>query len=96
MGLDIKRIHAGNANMFKSALFRDTLATVSDAVIDVYKTDGADGAAKGAGIGVGIYQDHSQAFATLECMAHIEPLTAQKDEYQAAYQHWKELLEKEL
>ena len=96
MGLDIKRIHAGNANMFKSALFRDTLATVSGAVIDVYKTDGADGAAKGAGMGVGIYQDHSQAFATLECMAHIEPLTAQKDEYQAAYLRWKELLEKEL
>ena len=82
--------------MFKSALFCDTLATVSGAMIDVYKTDGADGAAKGAGMGIGIYQNHDQAFATLECIAHIEPLTAQKDEYQAAYLRWKNLLEKEL
>ena len=96
MGLDIQHIHAGRANMFKSALFCDTLATVSGAMIDVYKTDGADGAAKGAGMGIGIYQNHDQAFATLECIAHIEPLTAQKDEYQAAYLCWKNLLEKEL
>lgn len=96
MGLDIQHIHAGRANMFKSALFCDTLATVSGAMIDVYKTDGADGAAKGAGMGIGIYQNHDQAFATLECIAHIEPLTAQKDEYQAAFLRWKNLLEKEL
>ena len=96
MGLDIQHIHAGRANMFKSALFCDTLATVSGAMIDVYKTDGADGAAKGAGMGIGIYQNHDQAFATLECIAHIVPLTAQKDEYQAAYLCWKNLLEKEL
>lgn len=96
MGLDIQHIHAGRANMFKSALFCDTMATVSGAMIDVYKTDGADGAAKGAGMGIGIYQNHDQAFATLECIAHIEPLTAQKDEYQAAYLRWKNLLEKEL
>ena len=96
MGMDIQHIHAGRANMFKSALFCDTLATVSGAMIDVYKTDGADGAAKGAGMGIGIYQNHDQAFATLECIAHIEPLTAQKDEYQAAYLRWKNLLEKEL
>ncbi len=96
MGLDIQHIHAGRANMFKSALFCDTLATVSGAMIDVYKTDGADGAAKGAGMGIGIYQNHDQAFATLECIAHIESLTAQKDEYQAAYLRWKNLLEKEL
>ena len=96
MGLDIQHIHAGRANMFKSTLFCDTLATVSGAMIDVYKTDGADGAAKGAGMGIGIYQNHDQAFATLECIAHIEPLTAQKDEYQAAYLRWKNLLEKEL
>ena len=96
MGLDIQHIHAGRANMFKSALFCDTLATVSGAMIDVYKTDGADGAAKGAGMGIGIYQNHDQAFATLECIAHIEPLTAQKDEDQAAYLRWKNLLEKEL
>lgn len=96
MGLNIQHIHAGRANMFKSALFRDTLATVSGAMIDVYKTEGSEGAAKGAGMGAGIYQNHNEAFASLECLAHIEPLVSQRDEYLSAYQRWKSVLNKEL
>lgn len=96
MGLDIQRIHAGRANMFKSALFCDTLATVSGAIIDVYKTDGSVGAAKGAGLGAGVYCDHNEAFASLECQAHFEPQMLSKDEYYSAYQHWKTVLNKEL
>ena len=30
IGMDIKRIHAGKANMFLSPIFRDTLASVSE------------------------------------------------------------------
>lgn len=96
MGLNIQHIHAGRANMFKSALFRDTLATVSGAMIDVYKTEGSEGAAKGAGMGAGIYQNHNEAFASLECLAHIEPLVSQRDEYLSAYQRWKSVLKNEL
>lgn len=96
MGLNIQHIHAGRANMFKSALFRDTLATVSGAMIDVYKTEGSEGAAKGAGMGAGIYQNHNEAFASLECLAHIEPLVSQRDEYLSAYHRWKSVLKNEL
>ena len=96
MGMDIQQIHAGRANMFKSALFRDTLATVSGASIDVYKTDGSEGAAKGAGMGVGIYHDHNEAFASLECQAHIEPQMSQREAYLSAYQRWKNVLENEI
>lgn len=96
MGLNIQHIHAGRANMFKSALFRDTLATVSGASIDVYKTDGSEGAAKGAGIGVGIYHDHDEAFASLECLAHVEPQISQREEYLSAYHRWKSVLKNEL
>ena len=53
MGMDIHKIHAGKANMFLSPLFRDTLAGVSGATIELYDTDGSVGAAKGAGIGAG-------------------------------------------
>jgi len=94
MGMDIRTIHAGRANMFKSALFRDTLSTVSGAAIDVYKTDGADGAAKGAGMGVGIYRDSNEAFASLDLFAHVEPDTANIAEYISAYNRWKEILNK--
>lgn len=48
MGMDIRKIHAGQANMFLSPLFRDTLAGVSGATIELYDTDGSVGAAKGA------------------------------------------------
>ena len=49
MGMPINKIHAGNANMFLSPLFRDTLAGVTGATIELYDTDGSIGAAKGAG-----------------------------------------------
>ena len=54
MGMDVKKIHAGHANMFLSPLFRETLAGVSGATIELFDTDGSVGAAKGAGIGAGI------------------------------------------
>ena len=48
MGMPINKIHAGNANMFLSPLFRDTLAGVTGATIELYDTDGSIGAAKGS------------------------------------------------
>ena len=87
MGMNVNKIHAGHANMFLSPIFRETLAGVTGAVIDLYDTDGSVGAAKGAGIGVGIYKDNNEAFATLEKLAVIEP--AHQDEYAQAYELWK-------
>jgi xylulokinase len=94
MGMDIKKIHAGKANMFLSPLFRDTLAGVSGATIELYDTDGSVGAAKGAGIGAGIYKDNNEAFASLEKLQVIEPDEKHRAEYAAAYAAWKETLKK--
>ena len=96
MGMDIRKIHAGKANMFLSPLFRNTLAGVSGATIELYDTDGSVGAAKGAGIGAGIYKDHGEAFATLDKLEVIEPDAHNHAAYQAAYTHWKEMLNKTL
>lgn len=92
MGMQISKIHAGKANMFLSPLFRDTLAGVSGATIELYDTDGSVGAAKGAGIGAGIYKDNKEAFSTLEKLQVIEPDLNKVEEYQNAYMHWKEIL----
>ena len=92
MGMDIRKIHAGKANMFLSPLFRDTLAGVSGATIELYDTDGSVGAAKGAGIGAGIYKDNNEAFATLDKLEVIEPDEAHRSEYLQAYSRWKETL----
>ena len=96
MGMDIQKIHAGKANMFLSPLFRNTLASVSGATIELYDTDGSVGAAKGAGMGAGIYKDNTEAFATLDKLEVIEPDAAHRDEYLAAYARWKEVLAKSL
>lgn len=92
MGMDIKKIHAGKANMFLSPIFRDTLAGVSGATIELYETDGSAGAAKGAGIGAGIYKDHDEAFSTLKKLAVIEPDESNRAAYLAAYAEWKKEL----
>ena len=90
MGMKVGTIHAGNANMFLSPIFRETLAGVSGATIELYDTDGSAGAARGAGIGAGVYRDGAEAFATLERLAVIEPTRC--DEYRAAYENWKSKL----
>ncbi len=90
MGMNVSKIHAGHANMFLSPIFRNTLAGVTGAVIDLYDTDGSVGAAKGAGMGAGIYKDNNEAFSTLEKLAVIEPENTA--EYTAAYETWKSKL----
>ena len=96
MGMDIHKIHAGKANMFLSPLFRDTLVGVSGATIELYDTDGSVGAAKGAGIGAGIYKDNNEAFASLDKLQVIEPDEAHRAEYLAAYARWKDILKNNI
>ena len=96
MGMNIKKIHAGKANMFLSDIFRQTLAGVSGATIELYDTDGSVGAAKGAGIGAGIYKDNNEAFATLDKLMVIEPNEAKRSEYLNAYSEWKSQLKKHI
>ena len=89
MGMNISVVRAGNANMFFSPIFRQTLASISGATIELYDTDGAAGAAKGAGIGVGVYASNNEAFASLEKLAVIEPEMDKQTQYQEAYNRWK-------
>lgn len=95
IGMKIDTIHAGNANMFLSPIFRDTLGSVSDATILLVDTDGAVGAAKGAGIGLGYYKDNTEAFASLKTIMEIHP-AADRTPYLEAYARWKTTLENAL
>lgn len=96
MGMKVNKIHAGHANMFLSPIFRDTLAGVTGATIELYDTDGSVGAAKGAGMGAGIYKNNTEAFASLEKLAVIEPNQSARQEYADAYAKWKYRLEKSM
>ena len=78
--------------MFLSPIFRDTLAGVTGATIELCDTDGSVGAARGAGMGAGIYADHHEAFAALKKLQIIEPVTKDEPAYREAYAKWRELV----
>lgn len=92
MGLPVKKIHAGRANMFLSPVFRQTLADVTGADIELYDTDGVVGAAKGAGIGAGIYKSTQEAFATLGKLEVAHPQESGRQACLEAYGRWKDLI----
>jgi xylulokinase len=96
IGIPVQKIHAGHANMFLSKIFRDTLAGVTGATIELYDTDGSVGAAKGAGMGAGIYKDNTEAFASLKKIEVIEPDNAKRAQYLEAYDQWKNILLKQI
>ncbi len=90
LGLNPGVIRAGKANMFLSPLFRSTLATLCDSRIELFDTDGALGAARGAALGAGIYKSTDEAFANLERLDVIEPEESWKQPLEVAYSHWKQ------
>ena len=94
MGIDISVIRAGHANMFLSPIFCEALAGVTGVVIELYDTNGAVGAAKGAGIGDGIYKSPEEAFSSLKKIDIVEPDGFKANDYCGAYETWKERLEK--
>lgn len=94
LGLNLSVIRAGNANLFLSPLFRRTLATVCGATIELYDTDGSLGAARGAALGAGLYQDEDEAFRTLQCIERTCPEPSWASDLDAAYTNWKNNLNK--
>ena len=90
MGMEIKTIRAGQANLFLSPLFRQAIADTTGASIELCNTDGAAGAARGAGIGAGIYRNTEEAMQTLRIVDTIRP--QQPEAYHEAYAHWKHYL----
>ena len=96
IGIHAKMIRAGKANMFLSPVFRETLAGISGATIELYDTDGSIGAARGAGIGSGYYASAKEAFSTLQKLETIYPDLSNKEAYTDAYLKWKQQLNKQL
>lgn len=92
IGIDAKVIRAGKANMFLSPVFRESLANISGATIELYNTDGSAGAARGAGIGAGYYKSFDEAFSGLKKLEVIEPDTSQKEALAHAYNNWEKTL----
>lgn len=94
MGLKVKTVKAGHANMFLSSLFAEAFATITGANVELYNTDGSQGAARGAGVGAGIYKNTEEAFSGLQALKTIEPNPKLAGQYREAYQSWLSVLAK--
>jgi xylulokinase len=92
LGVSPKVIKAGHANMFLSPIFRETLANISNSVIELYETDGSIGAAKGAAVGAGYYASIDEAFKNFEKIAVTEPNQKDQKQYLDAYDGWFKML----
>ncbi len=96
VGVEVRTVRAGYANMFLSPLFAEAFATVTQSVVELYNTDGSQGAARGAGIGSGIYKGPEDAFVGLEPVKTIEPNEKLRVVYQQAYERWENILKQQL
>jgi xylulokinase len=89
-GLEVKALRAGFANLFRSPVFCETLAGVRGMTIELYETDGAQGAARGAGLGAGIYCSLNEAFESLKKRREIFPKSGP---YAEAFAAWRRQLD---
>ncbi|SHG49595.1 xylulokinase [Chryseolinea serpens] len=96
MGLNTKVIRAGHANMFLSPLFRETFVNTIGAPLELYDTDGAKGAALGAGVGAGVFGSFEEAFRGLKIIRTEQPSPALMGQYKNAYQTWLTHLQKAI
>ena len=89
-------IRAGKTNMFLSDVFSQTLVNVTGVSVELYDTDGAKGAALGAGIGCQYFSKPKEAFTNIKKIGLIEPEVLKSTLYQEIYQDWKAYLGKKL
>jgi len=99
-GLDIMKetgispsvLRAGDANMFKSRIFREALSCIVNSEIHLYNTDGSIGAARGAGVGCGYYKTVKEAFNGLKTVGITEPDRSKIKAYDEAFKKWNDCL----
>jgi xylulokinase len=96
MGITLTTARAGHANMFLSPVFSQAFATLTGTTVELYNTDGSQGAARGAGMGAGIYKDSDDAFVGLKPIMTVRPQEKLVPEYREAYIRWENLLSPEL
>lgn len=95
LGGSCEVVRAGKGNMFLSDVFTQAFANTTQAAVELFETDGAEGAARAAALGAGFYASAKEAFSGLTRLQVIEPKSGLLAQYQDAYQHWVSLLPKE-
>ncbi|MFC4633110.1 xylulokinase [Dokdonia ponticola] len=91
----INELRAGNDNLFRSAIFSTTIATLINQEIKIYNTTGAVGAARAAGLLDGDFDTYTKNINNNDYVMSYHP-SKNITPYQKAYQHWRNELEMTL
>ena len=89
VGVKPKKLKAGLANMYLSDLFTQAIVNASGASVELLESDGAFGAALGAGAGVGYYANEDEAVSHIKVLKTIQPEVSLKNSSEDAYGVWK-------
>lgn len=82
-------VKATEANLFLSPTFREIFVNTTQTTLELYETNGAEGAARGAAYGFGHYKSLREANESLKRTNTIEPNAALSQAYAEWYQLWK-------
>ncbi len=96
LGIKSSVIRAGHANMFLSEVFCEIFADITGTELQLFNTDGAQGAARAAGVGAGYYANVKEAFSNLNCIKRYEPNAETRAAYEKPFQRWKNILQNQL
>lgn len=96
MGIEINTLKVGNDNLFQSAIFSNTIASLLDCEIEVIDTTGAVGAAKASGIHLGYYKNYSEATSKKKTVRKYRPDHKNINAYKDNYRKWKKQLDRLL
>ena len=91
-GVSVNTVRVGNANLFLSKLFRDAFVNSSNVKLQLYDTNGSEGAARGAALGSGFYNTEKEAFSKLKMIKEIHPIKG--EDHMRDYVNWKNFLNK--
>ncbi len=92
-GFACESVRSGNSNLFLSDTFRTIFAHVTGKPLQIFETDGAEGAARGAALGAGFFNNPNEAFQSLKLLQSVEPSPFLVDQYQDLFGHWKNRLD---
>lgn len=95
-GIGAKIVRAGKANLFLSPLFASTLAALANVQIELYDTDGSQGAARGAALGAGLYGSREETFRGLTRLETVQPDPELRRQLLPVYAAWCRALEQAL
>ena len=88
LGSAVDVVRAGRANMFLSERFCRSFCQLTGVALELYDTDGAQGAARAAGVGADVFADHTAALASLKHVTTYEPEPRMASAYRDYYGRW--------